>query len=191
MIEYSYCDSWFWKKRKPVEVLTASEARKRHGKREQYTVVLGGFEKPSEIILLAKGLVAVTFPDALIRRALAYHFEEEETGQCFLAMAIRRQYCPATPAMVTRLEAGRKNPDQPWGQFLAEVDKVIEGTSVTFQVDDSALRIQEHFAEPYSLEKAPLQCDVSKHWEPYPEFGQYDRLLKRDRDVPWGPGIDD
>jgi hypothetical protein len=93
--------------------------------------------------------------------------------------------------MVARLEAGRENPDQPWGQFLAEVDQVLDGRTVVFKEDGSTIYRAGRHGDARQLVQPGPPWDVSKHWEPYPEFGEYEHLLKRDRDIPWGPGLDE
>lgn len=190
MKKMEYCDSWFWSDRSPTDILTEAEARARHAKREEYTAVLGGFEHPLFVVEVVNDFVPVSFFDAMFRSTLVYHFEEIEPGRLFMTMAVRRRYCPATDAMVARMMAGRKTPDQPWAQFLADSDRVIEGTSLAFKMDNSVLKQYEHFAAPYDFQESRFQWDTSVLWEPYPEFGCYEHLLKR-RSLPWGPGLDD
>lgn len=190
MAAVDYCIDWFWKRRTAHEPVSEAEARRRHEKREEYTVVVGGFEHPSAVILLARGMVAVYHPDVLIREELEYGFSERNPGRLFLAMAIRRVYCPATGEMVARLEEGRKQPRYPWGQFLAEIDTVIEGTSLTFESDGSVLKQYEHFSDPYKYRDTRFSWNTDSLWLPYPEFGQYDHLLEASPELPWGPGLD-
>lgn len=188
-IGVSYCVSWFWAKRKTNNPISEVEARRRHEKREEYTVVVGGFENPSAVILLARGLVAIKHPDVLLRQPLVYHYEELAPNRLFLAMAIRRVYCPATGEMVARLAEGRNQPRYPWGQFLAEIDTVIEGTSLIFEPDGSVLKQYEHFTDPYDYRDARFSWNTDGLWAPYPEFGEYDHLLALHPPLPWEPGL--
>jgi len=185
----SYCVSWFWVKRKTNNPISEAEARRRHEKRMEYTVVVGGFDRPERILLLARGMVAVYHPDVLIREELEYGFSERKPGRLFLAMAIRRVYCPATEEMVARMEAGRKQPDQPWAQFLAGVDTVTEGSSLIFEPDGSVLKKYEHFLYPYEYRDARFSWNTDGLWAPYPEFGEYDHLLALHLPLPWDPGL--
>ena len=188
--QLSFCVSWFWTKRKTNNPISEPEARRRHEKREEYTVVVGGFEHPSAVILLARGLVAIKHPDALLREPLVYHYEELTPGRLFLAMAIRRVYCPATGEMVARLEEGRKQPRYPWGQFLAEIDRVLDGRSVKLDLDGSTFYGASRHGDARKLAMPGPRLDVSGFWLPYPEFGQYDHLLEASPEIPWGPGLD-
>lgn len=171
--------------------ITAKEARKRHDKREEYTVAIGGLDRPSAVVLLARGLVAVGFPDQLLREEVDYQFSEVEPGRLFLEMAIIRRRCPATPELISRMEEGRKHPDQPWSQFLAGIDQVLDGRSVKFNLDGSTFYGASRHGDARRLDLKGPTIDISKHWEAYPEFGHYDHLLKKDRGIVWGPGLDE
>ena len=190
MSEQAYCISWFWRRRKTNNPISKDEARRRHEKREEYSVAIGGFEKPSIIVEVVNHMVAVTFLDTMLRMVQTFKFQEKEPNRLFLTMAIYSTYCEATEATVTRMEAGRKQPDQPWAQFLADADRVIEGTSLVFEADNSVLKQYERFADPYDFREAKFHWETISLWEPYPKFGHYDHLLKP-RDLPWGPGLDD
>lgn len=174
--------------------MTEAEARKRHAKRQEYlhsyTVAIGGFEQPSAIVEVFKTAIAVTFLDTLMRRELDYVFHEKESNTLHLSMAVRRTFCEATPELVQRMQEGRKNPDQPWAQFLAEVDQVLDGRTITFKPNgDTYYRASRH-RDARILQIPGPKWDFHAHCEPYPEFGNYDHLLKRERDLPWGPGLD-
>ncbi|HPO17221.1 MAG TPA: hypothetical protein PLI09_27555 [Candidatus Hydrogenedentes bacterium] len=190
MFEILYCDSWFWKRRKSVDDLSEAEACQRHKKRKEYTAVLGGFEHPSIVVEVVNRMVAVTYLDRLLRMERTLKFQEKKPEHLFLTMAIRRRYCEATAEMIARLESGRKDPGHPWGQFLADADRVLDGRTIVFNEDGSTLYRASKHGDSRQLVQPGPQCDVTANWEPYPEFGHYDHLLKQ-RDLPWGPGLDD
>lgn len=180
-----YCKSWFWADRMTNNPMSEAEARERHEKREEYTVLIGGFDAPIAAIDVVNDFIPVNFFDRLLRRRLSYHFEEKTPGQLRLTMATRRKYCEATDAMVARMREGRERRDQPWCQFLADVGKVIEGTSLYIDPAGTSRRVYEHFAEPYELTDTRLQAPLILVREPYPEFGHYEHLLREDRGLPW------
>jgi hypothetical protein len=70
------------------------------------------------------------------------------------------------------------------------VDQVLDGRTVVFKEDGSTIYRAGRHGDARQLVQPGPSRDVSKHWEPYPEFGEYEHLLKRDRDIPWGPGLD-
>lgn len=186
MKSLGFCKSWFGANRSPTQVLSEVEARTRHKGRKEYTVAVGGFDAPEVIVIVVGTFVPVMFLDVLLREHLEYHFQELKTGSLFLSMATKRVYCPATDEMVAKMQAGRvASPIHPWLQYIADIDKVIEGTSLIFRPDGRAARQYEHFAEPYHFEETEFKADVANHWEKFPEFGQYDQLLKKDRGLPW------
>jgi hypothetical protein len=170
--------------------LTEAQARKRHERREEYTVAIGGFDAPTAIIEVVNRMVAVTFFDALLRRALDYEFSEVEPGCLRLVMAVRRRYCEATPDLLARLREGRKDPKHDWGQFLADIDRVLDGRSVHFRPEGTTVQSAGRHGDARDLIQPGPPYDPDAHWEPYPDFGEYGHLLRRDRDIPWGPGLD-
>lgn len=190
MTEYAYCKSWFWADRMTNNPISEAEARRRHERRELYTVAVGGFDHPSAVIEMFRAALAVTFLDRLQRRGLDYEFHELKPLRLFLSMAVRRVYCPATGEMVARMEAGRKQPDQPWAQFLADADRVLDGRSVKFDVDGATFYGASRHGDARKLVMSGPRWDVSGFWLPYPEFGQYDHLLEARPEIPWGPGLD-
>lgn len=190
MKHMQYCETWFWAERSPTKPLTAAQARKRHENRQKYAVVVGGFAAPIAVIQLINDFVPVTFFDLLLRCVLDFHFEEMEPGKLRLTMATRRVHCEATPAMAQRLQEGRKHPDQPWGQFLADIDRVIDGRTITFKPDGSTYYRASRHGDSRILRIPGPYFDASGQTEPYPEFGHYEHLLKRERGLPWGPGLD-
>jgi hypothetical protein len=88
------------------------------------------------------------------------------------------------------MEAGRKQPDQSWAQFLADSDRVLDGRSVKFDVDGSTFYGASRHGDARKLVMPGPRWDVSGFWLPYPEFGQYDHLLEASPEIPWGPGLD-
>jgi hypothetical protein len=185
MAALEYCKSWFWADRSTSNAMTESAARLRHEKREEYTVAVGGFERPTAIIGVVRDFIPVSFLDPLLRRCLDMHFEEMEPGKLFLTMATKRTYAEATSEQVARLHTGRADPNHQWGQFLAGIDRVIEGTSLIFKHDGKLVRQYEHFAAPYRYEETESHSSLINHWEAYPSFGKYEHLLREDRNLPW------
>jgi len=134
--------------------------------------------------------LAITFLDRLQRRRLDYEFHELKPLRLFLVMAVRRVYCPATEEMVARMAEGRNQPRYPWGQFLAEIDTVLDGRSVKFNTDGSTFYGASRHGDARKLVMPGPRWDVSGFWLPYPEFGQYDHLLEARPEIPWGQGLD-
>lgn len=185
MLNLSYCESWFWANRSATPVLTEKAAKKRHEKRQHYSVAVDGFDAPTAIIEVVNDFVPVTFLDRLLRSVLTLHFEEQNPQRLLLTMATRRIFCDATEEMVEKMQAGRQNPSQPWAQYLGYLDTVKNGTTLIFKPDGSTIRRMSRHGDSSILIEPGPRYDPSHHWEDYPEFGQYDHLLKKDRHLPW------
>lgn len=185
-----YCKSWFWGRRMTNNPISEIEAQKRHARRQEYTVAIGGFEQPTAIVEVVRDFVPVTFFDSLLRSVLTFHFEELEPNRLHLTMAVRRRFCAATPEMLERLRTGRADPKHPWGQFLAEIDQVLDGRTITFKPNGDTYYRSSRHGDSRILQLPGPKWDFYANSEPYPEFGCYEHLLKRDRDLPWGPGLD-
>ncbi len=155
MTKYFYCKSWFWAKKRPTEMWTEEQARKAHDDRKTYTVLVKDVERPYAVVEVANDFVGVTFLDEKLRQSLSYQFEEVEPGKLFLSMATHRE-------------------------FDGDNDQVKAGNSYIFNQDGSLIIRKQSF-NPQSLEEANSSTDVSGNYENYPDFGEYDHLLKVER----------
>lgn len=154
---FFYCKSWFWAKKRPTEIWSEEQAKQAHDERRTYTVLVNDLERPYAVIDVAgnTNFIGVTFLDDFLRESLSYHFKEVEPGKLFLSMATHRE-------------------------FEGDKDQVKLGTSYIFN-EDGKLTIRKQSFNPQNLEEANSSTDVSGNYERYPEFGEYDHLLKIDR----------
>lgn len=155
--KYFYCKSWFWAKKRPTEMWTEEQARQAHKERKTYSVLVNDAERPYAVIDVAgnTNFVGVTFLDDLLRESLSYHFKEVRPGKLFLSMATHRE-------------------------FDGDKDQVLMGHSYIFNQDGSLI-IRKQAFNPHSLEEANSSTDVNGNYEKYPDFGDYDHLLKVER----------
>ena len=65
-------------------------------------------------------------------------------------------------------------------EFDGDNDQVKAGNSYIFNQDGSLIIRKQSF-NPQSLEEANSSVDVSGNYENYPDFGEYDHLLKVER----------
>jgi len=155
MTNYFYCKSWFWAKKRPTEMWTEDQARKAHNDRKTYTVLVREVEHPYAVVEVANDFVALTFLDDLLRQSMSYHFTEVEPGKLFLSMVTHRE-------------------------FDGDTDEVRIGHSYIFN-QDGGLIIRKRTFSPNGLEEANSSTDVSRNYEKYPDFGDYEHLLKVER----------
>ena len=155
--EYFYCKSWFWAKKRPTKMWSEKQARRAHDERKTYTVLVNSFEKPYAIIDVAgnTNFVGVTFLDDFLREFLSYNFKEIKLGELFLSMAVHRE-------------------------FYDKSDQIKIGNSYIFNKNGD-LVIRKKTFNPQSLDETNVSIDTSGNYEKYPNFGQYDNLLKMER----------
>jgi len=152
-----FCDGWFIGQKRATELWTEQQARKVYEENGLYTVLIDSAERPYCFINItkAKGFVGVCFLDKSLRNYLDYKFKEIEPGRLFLSTAIHRT-------------------------FDGDTDKVARGDSWIFKPDGKVHMRKEYF-NPHKLETADTTADVSCNYSPFPEFGEYDDLVRKER----------
>jgi hypothetical protein len=145
-------------------VITEAEARKRHKKDKLYTAVLESADRPYCFLeFSAYRSVCVEFLDASLRTYFHYSFQEMRPHELFISMSRRPE-------------------------FPNEVDEAIRATVLYFETDGRLL-IVHYEANPNGVGSKIVgeeerTVDVSRNWEPYPEFGDYGGLARLDRGSP-------
>ena len=150
-----YCKSWFRAKKRPTEIWPAEKAEAAHRNRQPYTALVGSAERPYCFVEVVDGVIGVGFLDTLLRESLTYAFQEVAPGQLFLSMAVHRE-------------------------FEGETDRVVRGVTYTFR-EDGAATIRRDYFGPQRVETATASFDPAAHYEAWPDFGAYDRLVRVDR----------
>ncbi len=151
----AYYEGWHRYAKEAVGPLSAEEAKRLETTGEPYTVVVGDPQQPHCFIEVSERCYGVSFLDDLKREHLMYTFEDTGDGKLFLKEALNRDF-----------EGG--------------TDEVARGTTYRFSADG---RVQIEKAEkPFrQATVTETQADVSKNWEPKPNFGDYSRLIRKDR----------
>ncbi|MBK0000011.1 hypothetical protein [Erwinia sp. S38] len=158
-----YCKSWFRAKKKPIDLWSESKALKKHESGEPYTVLVGSDSSPSCFINVTKnaGWVSVSFLDKELREYLLYSFKIMNDNALFLSMAVYREFA--------------ENEGEGAGIF-----NVSRGTTYIFNEDGDTVVREEQF-NPHLLEESQTMVDVSGNYDHFPEFGNYDSLIKVER----------
>lgn len=151
----SYYQTWHRYLRKPVEPLTRDEAKARDETGEGYVVVVGESDHPEGFIEIRDGFYGVSFLDHKQREYLMYTFEELQAGKLFLKEAIFREY-----------EGGSDKPARASAyRFSPDGTVAIETGSLPFR----------------QVTVSDGKVDVSRNWESTPRFGDYGRLVEKER----------
>jgi hypothetical protein len=151
----AYYEGWFRHAKKAVGPLRTDEARRLDSAGEPYAVVIGDQDQPECFIEVSSGIFGVSFLDALKREHLMYTFEDSGDGRVFLKEAVYRE-------------------------FDADSDTLATATIYRFSPDG---RVQVEKGEK-PFRKAVMsegQVDVSRNWELRPVFGDYSRIIRRER----------
>jgi hypothetical protein len=156
IISLEYCKKWSRSDRRYYEALTEDEARKKHESRDYYTAVVLSFGKPKVFLEWFPDGVNVGFLDEHLRNYLTYTFSEKEPGRLFLSQLSHRE------------------------KYKGDSNEILVGSSMTIRVDGHVFASTTNCEEDYR-EKGETKMDVSQLWEPYPEFGEYLGLIKKDR----------
>jgi len=152
-----YCKSWSTGYKEPLKPLDERAASQLHSAGESYTALIGSETAPSCFVnvMKNKGWVSVSFLDNHLREYLLYNFRLLENEKLFLSMAVHRD-------------------------FNGETDQVTNGTTYVFEESGHTVIREEKF-NPHFLDKSEMTADVTNNYDRFPEFGQYDSLIRTER----------
>lgn len=156
-MKFEYYNKWAPHQLRPIGPISKQEARDRHEARSTYCVVASENDETSLVVLEWNAdSVYVQFLDENGREFLCYDFVEEGTS-LFLQEAQHIEY-----------DGDSRN--------RAYVHTFYFSPSGSLVIRKADLLKDERFqSEPDE------DHDVSPNWEPWPEFGEYQGLLKRNR----------
>lgn len=153
--ELYFCRKWFRAKKTATEVWSEEKAHAAHDAGEPFTVLVDSLERPFCFLEVTDRAVGVGFLDGFLRESLSYSFQEVEPGKLFLTMATYRD-------------------------FEGDTDKVVSGTTYIFD-RDGIVTIRREVFDPHKLETSTSNADVAANYSPTPEFGQYEDLIRVER----------
>ena len=148
----TYSDGWDRHHNCPGEPWNAEKARKAHEARELYAVAIGPADQPTAYIEFNIGYAGLALLDEMGREPMVYVFDEQEPGRLFLQEVKSRE-------------------------FVGDTDEVEDATIYGFY-PEGRMVIQECDVQTEMAVDREGMTDVSENWEPYPEFGEYESLLR-------------
>ena len=151
----SYFERWHRYYAEAAGALTDEDARRRHVAGEPYVVVIGDVRTPDAIIEVNRGFYGVSFLDHRQREYLLYNFALVENRRLFMKEAIYRE-------------------------FAGDEVRPKDATAYRFKPDGS-VAIEKSSGAFNRSEITESQTDVSSNWEELPEFGEYERLIRKER----------
>jgi hypothetical protein len=161
-MNWTYCEQWNNLTETPMNPLTPEQAQGRHASGELYTAVASPTEKSAPTlrveIRLETGYASVIFMDEHGRDSLDYTFALIN-GSLFLETATSYDYGDSQ-------ERGGYADAERMESYEFTTDGIIQRT---IEVDGEESR------------ESRQGVDVASNWEPVPDFGAYDALIRRDR----------
>ena len=160
----SFCTQWSRGAKRPHQVIGDAEARERHQRGELYTAILYDDRRPYCFLeFSAYRSVCVEFLDLALRTFFHYSFQEMRPNELFISMSRRPEFPNA-------------------------VDPPDRATVLFFKIDGqlNIVRYEAHANGVGSriVGEEQRMVDVTRNWEPYPKFGDYQGLAKLDRGTP-------
>jgi hypothetical protein len=153
----SFGKGWFRAKKRLTESWDESKARFAHEQRQPYVAVVGNAESIRCFVEANNDYIGVGISDNAKREFLSYQFQEIQPGRLFLTMAT---HC----------------------EFDGETDGVKSSTTYYFKPNGCVTVESEDFATGHLTTKK-IQTDVSGNWEAYPVFGDYESIVRIDRET--------
>ncbi|MGF0173177.1 hypothetical protein ACQF36_22545 [Streptomyces sp. Marseille-Q5077] len=159
---WTYCEQWNNLTEEPMNPLTPEQAQARHTSGELYTAVASPTEQSAPALRvemrLETGYASVIFMDEHGRDSLDYTFTCIN-GSLFLETATSYDYGDSQ-------ERGGYADAERMESYEFTIDGIIQRT---VEVDGDESRESRH------------GIDVASNWEPVPNFGAYDALIRRER----------
>jgi len=150
------------------EKLLEEAAFEAHENEGVYYVTIFDNEKPYCFIDINKGFYRVCFLDDNLRTYLSYTFMGEDNiadwrknygHKLFLEVAV-------------------------FWEFEKNSDKIKKITDYIFKPDGSLHITERDLLKNEQLDReAKEKIDVSANWEEYPEFGKYDSIIRKERNI--------
>jgi hypothetical protein len=149
---------WSRRRKRIYNEWPKSELENLHNERKPYVLCMGNDkDHPYCFIEINNDAMYVGFLDEMKREYLGYAFEEKKPGKLFLTEAI-------------------------YWEFYGDTDDRKQKTKYFFNPNGS---LQIHQIDSKTNEGEILTAknpvDVSANWEDYPEFGHYEKLIKKER----------
>jgi hypothetical protein len=152
-----FANGWSIADKRVREIWSVEQAEAAHASRQKYTVIAGDISKPFAFIRFYGKGAGVSFLDDLLRVCVVYSFDELEPERLFLTMATTRKFDGAT-------------------------DKVVSGDNYMFRPGEPVVIWEDDVVRRTRKESKRI-ADSALNWEKYPAFGQYDSLLRFNRDI--------
>lgn len=153
-----YCNKWWLKNNEPIGgYIDAETARKKHMAREDYVAVIKENDDIKYIVEFLNKWICVRFINDDGNMYLFYSFKPAEEDNIFLKGACYYGF-----------ENGN--------------DEETEMIGFNFSENGEIFMEKNNYITGETIEKESVD-DVSCNWDKYPEFGHYENLLVKEREL--------
>ena len=154
-----FCERWGGNYKRPVGQMTPEKAKKRHAAGKPYSVLIGSDTQPKAEVFVGKNSAQVGFFDQNLNEYILYQFsrknDENSSDRLFLNYALTREF-------------NNNNEIKLAYRYIFK--------------PDGRVHIDRIVLHPEPMEQdMDTTADLSENWSDYPEFGEYDDLLRIDR----------
>ena len=149
----TYCSGWFRAQKRAIEVWSIDQAKTAYNARTLYAALIDDPITPRCFVECNVDYVGVEFLDERLRSYVCYQFVEKQPGRLFLNMAIYRK-------------------------FDNDVDRVLHAV-IYYYRDDGSVTV--HKTSGDDTFEANAKLDVAANWERYPDFGDYESIIRLER----------
>jgi hypothetical protein len=151
----AYCEKWWLRRKKGVNMLDPESAHQRHEIGQRYTALLGGASHPRFVVEMAAESVSVIFLDSTLRQYLRYDFQSRDGGRVFLKNAI-------------------------FWDFEDDGESIASRKIFSFE-ESGQILMDDWTASTGESRELKAFADASVNWDAYPAFGDYLALCKEER----------
>jgi hypothetical protein len=143
-----------------------ARARNAHLEGKEFAALVIDDCRPFCCVEFCPGSFAVNFLDDLLRDYFLYSFIQKKPNQLFIGQATSRVY-------------------------VGKTDKVKSGITWLYTQEGLlTVRRTDGITKKTEIKESQVEGGLENHWETWPEFGQYERIIKKERNL-YMPNWDD
>ena len=154
-MEIIYCDKWSNTRKKPWNIIDVAQAHRNHVDRTPYTALIQENGIAKVVVEFAKLYASVSWLNEFLDSYIRYTFHLIENDSLFLKVAY-------------------------YFYYDKESHDMVEGIVFNFSEDGHVNMVKRNY-KTGEIEERDSQNDTSINREKYPDFGEYDDLLKLER----------
>ena len=155
-MEIKFCEKWWYPRKRAINLLTKEQAEKYHLAKKPYSVIVTEGETIEYILEISENDIFVGFMNENCEKYLTYAFHREKDDDLFLNAVCYHDYDDDNKLKAMLIFGFKTN-----GQLFMEKQNLLTG----------------------DVEEREANVDITCNWEKFPKFGEYDSLIKKEREL--------